>query len=307
MAACIVLGCASAGPVQAASLELRAGASLVGGAASNPWLQPGPQRAEPLLLAIPRLDARWRLGPVELSGHYLFSLQQYVASGLTGWSHDLRSDLGWKLASRLRLEGLGGMVFTGYDAAGPTGETATLPLVAAYSRAFQGGLGLVWEPGRVSFRGGWLGTVRRSRAVLAGGAAAGTVDELMQDATLEVRWAPTRASRLTLGPVMEMRSASVEHLSYRGFGAILSSRLLPWSGGGVEVGLRVQANRFFGLAARDDLFARLQVGVWHRPAAFIRVGLRYAYTANGSALAAYDAERHLGLLIVDLWSPALEW
>lgn len=286
---------------------MRASVALAGGGASNAWLQPGPQSPEALGFVAPELRLVYATENLRLVLDDTAQATGYLESQLTGLSDDARIGLSlWPRDDvRIDLRVLGSV--STYNAGGPALVGSTLPLLATRSLAVSGGLGLAWRPGPLGVVVGWLATPRQSDATFTDGTAATPIDEVLHQGTLQLVWRPGPRTDIRLGPVAEIRATSDADLAYTGVGLEARARTGLWHGALARVGLRAQANRFGGTYARDDLFARLDVGLSQRIGRRLRLTVTYAYTANGSPLAAFDADRHLVMVVVEGWVPWLRF
>lgn len=240
---------------------------------------------------------------------YAPGLQQYVVGGVRGVTQGLDLNLGFRPTPSLSLDTLlfGGLA--AYDSVGPAVEgtpedAGTLQLVATRSRAVGVGAGLRYAPkGPLGARVATLATLRSSQAVFSQEETPAPVEEVFLEAGALAVWRPARRVEMTLGPVAELRSADREHLSYLGFGLQATSTARAWKGGGLELSVRGQHNAFGGTFARSDVFARASLVAWQEVGGSFRLSARYAYTANGSAVAAYDADRHLLIVVLSVRTP----
>ncbi len=281
--------------------------TLVAGGASNAWLEPGPQTPEAIGLLAPSLSVAWRGRRVGLDAGYDLLGTRYLVGEVTGLDHQahLAASLwpggGWRL--RARLAG----ALTTYDATGPTGTPGTLPVLASASRAATVGLSARWRAGSWGVAARWVGSLRRSDLTLAGSATPVPVDEADHVAGLSLSWRPGPRAGLRVGPLVDLRLTDATDLAYTGAGVGAAAWLRAWRGGRVTVALRAQANVFSGTYARTDLFARLRLGVSQTLGDHLILRVSYAYSANGSELAAYDADRHLVLVSLEAGADLLSF
>jgi hypothetical protein len=275
-------------------LEAGASASLIAGGASNAYLRPGTQRPDATFLLSPRPFVGLRTRRLGVHLAYAPALQRSLASGVTGQLHDGRLALRASVSRTLVLDGLLSASYASYAGAGAPDEEGTLDLIATRTTSAGAGTGLLWRPdGPFSLRTAFYMTRRHSQAVTRSDEPPQPVDDYRFEGTLAAAWQLSSAVGIWAGPLAEVREANRVRLSYWGFGVELGGQSRLWSSGGLDASVRAQRNTFGGLFPRDDLFARIRLALWQDVGDHARISLRYAYTANGSALAAYDADRHL--------------
>ncbi|MDF1565737.1 MAG: hypothetical protein P1V51_22070 [Deltaproteobacteria bacterium] len=297
-----------------AELRLEGRAELQGGGATRAYLVPGTVEPEAVGLLQLGLGLSHHRPRHWMRAGYDFSVQSLPLSGKWGLFHrgQLAGRLALRRSGRLELSLRGGAIDFLSEGAVATGSS--LDVVATRARYAGFALGGSLRIGRTRLESRLDAEYRSSRAQLSGSGNDTTtdpLDEVLIEGRIGVDHDTGHRTRLSLALVGSGRASDSDYLSYGGGGLELGVAVVPRRGTSIQALVRSQLNAYPAggdpAFQRQDLFARVWLLLRQRLAEGVWLGAVWSYSANGSVEAAYDADRHLALLTLQLEGALLRW